>query len=244
MSALFRLHSSDGRPRYISLSLHERWEIFVNNLVVLRCTFSIATCCFLRNGDQTGLAYSRWGLTIVLYRLRNIDLSIYVNDLFIIPRFRFALFILDDMWESNFNFVSVITPKSFSSVTFWIWYLSPLHFLVLKSMPHLNDQSLKLSVVHCSFVTSSIAFKAVYVLVSSANSFTVVSAVSGKSLIKMRNRIGPSQGSRLTRKPGFWRIKIVKYPVLTLKKNRSCVILTRQKFRVLLRNSTRLIKNR
>ena len=53
-------------------------------------------------------------------------------------------------------------------------------------MPHLNDQSLKLSVVHCSFVASSIAFKAVYVLVSSANSFTVVSAVSGKSLIKTR----------------------------------------------------------
>ena len=52
------------------------------------------------------------------------------------------------------------------------------------------------------------------------------------------------QGSRLTRKPGFWRIKIMKYPVLTLKKKRSCVILTRQKFQVLRRNSTRLIKNR
>ena len=51
------------------------------------------------------------------------------------------------------------------------------------------------------------------------------------------------QGSRLTRKPGFCRLKILKYAVLTLKKNRSCVILTRQTFRVLRRNSTRLIKN-
>ena len=67
---------------------------------------------------------------------------------------------------------------------------------------------------------------------------------SGAKNIKHIIQLVIKQGSCLTHKPGFWRIKILKFPVLTLKKNRSCVILTRQKFRVVRRNSTRLIKNR
>ena len=69
MSALCLLYSSVGRPNFISLSGHDKFLQALTNLVVLRCIFSVAILSFLY-GDDTTVAYSRWGLTKDLSKFR------------------------------------------------------------------------------------------------------------------------------------------------------------------------------
>ena len=62
--------------------------------MALRCMFSSVILSFFYNGDQITLAYSRWGLTIILLKwLRNISGLRYVNVLYIqVPRFLLAMY--------------------------------------------------------------------------------------------------------------------------------------------------------
>ena len=93
-SALSLLYSRDGSPRHLSLSWYVKWLIVLTNFVALLCTFSITTISFLKRGVNTVAAFSKWGLTIDLYKFRSISLSMYVKVLNTIPRLRFALLIL------------------------------------------------------------------------------------------------------------------------------------------------------
>ena len=70
--------------------LHE-----ATNFVARRWIFSIIILSFLYKGDQIGVAYSTWGLTIDLYKFKNISSSMNVNVLKIIPRFLLAMFTLE-----------------------------------------------------------------------------------------------------------------------------------------------------
>ena len=72
--------------------------------MALRCIFSSVILSFLYNGDQITLAYSRWGLTILLKRLRNISRFRYVNVLYIIPSFLLAMDIFLAISYADFNF--------------------------------------------------------------------------------------------------------------------------------------------
>ena len=49
--------------------------MFCTSLVDLLCTFSMETLSFLYMTDQTVDAYSKLGLTMLLYRFKNIFLS-------------------------------------------------------------------------------------------------------------------------------------------------------------------------
>ena len=71
--------------------------------MALLWTFSIAIMSFLYKGVQTVTTYSRCGLTIDLYMLRNISLSINVKVLKIIPRFRLALLTFVEICLLKFN---------------------------------------------------------------------------------------------------------------------------------------------
>ena len=90
------------------------WLIDLILFVALRWTFSIEILSFFKYGDQITEAYSKWGLTKVLYKVLNISISMYVWVLNIIPSVLFALF--TDVWmcTPNFKSLSKVTPKSFS----------------------------------------------------------------------------------------------------------------------------------
>ena len=76
--------------------------------------------------------YSKWGLTIDLYKFRNISLSMYVKVLNTISRLRsaFKLLILVLICSLNFNALSMIIPKSFSLDTFSISICSCPDYIV------------------------------------------------------------------------------------------------------------------
>ena len=82
---------------------------------------------FLKTGDHTQDAYSMFGRTIDLKRLRNISLSMYVNVRNMRPKFLFATLILVLMCFENVSLLSIITPRSFATSTFFNRYL----FLIL-----------------------------------------------------------------------------------------------------------------
>ena len=68
------------------------WLIDLILFVALRWTFSIEGLSFFKYGDQITEAYSKWGLTRVLYKVLNISISLYIYVLNIIPSVLFALF--------------------------------------------------------------------------------------------------------------------------------------------------------
>ena len=72
---------------------------------------------FLNCGVHTLVAYSKWGCTSDLKRLRNMSLSMYVNVLKISPRFLLAIEILLLMCSPKDRDLSMITPRSFSEST-------------------------------------------------------------------------------------------------------------------------------
>ena len=65
-----------------NLSLFDKSDISLTNLVALRCIFSIATTSFFKVGDQITDAYSRVGLTKDLYNIINI-LCPYIQMFFL-----------------------------------------------------------------------------------------------------------------------------------------------------------------
>ena len=94
--------------------------ILLTNFVALLWTFSITVISFLYRGEHTVTAYYRWGRIIDLYKFRNISLSMLVKVLKMIPRFRLALLTFVEMCSLKFSAWSIITPRSFSLVTFSI----------------------------------------------------------------------------------------------------------------------------
>ena len=126
-TALSLLYSRDGSPRHLSVSWYVKWLIVLTNFVALLCTFSIAIISFLKRGVHTVAAYSKWGLTIDLYKFRNISLSMYVKVLNTISRLRLALLILVLICSLNFNALSMITPRSF-----FTWYVFSLYLFLLR----------------------------------------------------------------------------------------------------------------
>ena len=71
---------------------------------------------FVNCGVHTLVAYSKWGRTSDLKRLRNMSLSMYVNVLKISPRFLLAIEILLLMCSPKDRDLSMIT-RSFSEST-------------------------------------------------------------------------------------------------------------------------------
>ena len=72
---------------------------------------------FLNCGVHTPVAYSKWGRTSDLKRLRNMSLPMYENVLKISPRFLLAIEILLLMCSPKDRDLSMITPRSFSEST-------------------------------------------------------------------------------------------------------------------------------
>ena len=155
---------------------------------------------------QITLSYSRCGLTIDINNFGSIVLSNAAKERLINPKTEFAFFIAADVWLWNFNFWSVITPKSFISFTFsitwsFIWYdllvLSlpiciHLHFSSLKGNCQNAAQSTKLSISSCNDVVSSSVIIVRYNFVSSANILQLFFITNGKSFMNITKRVGPS----------------------------------------------------
>ena len=154
---------------------------------------------------QMLLPYSRCGRTILLYNVKNISLSMCVNDRLINPNFLLAFFTDEDICCWNFSCLSTITPRSFSCVVFSI-SLRPRLYVVFVSLPiwrclHLDrlkrksqvsDQFIRLSKSSWSLHCCSSLFTTEYIFVSSAKSFTTLSTTSGRSFIYNKNNVGPS----------------------------------------------------
>ena len=123
------------------------------------------------------------------------------------PRFLFAILILEFICLVNVSLLSIMTPRSFSDSTFsigssswsflmvYVWFMSwfpkCLHFLKLKIIFHSTDQSIELLTAHCNCVTSAMLVSVWYIFASSAKSFLRAWITSGRSFMKIRNRIGP-----------------------------------------------------
>ena len=88
-SPLQRRYFSEGKFKNFNLLSYAHSLISYNNLVAL-CTSSTAADCLFNFDDQILFAYSKWGLTILLYIKRNSSLSKYENDLSMIPKILLA----------------------------------------------------------------------------------------------------------------------------------------------------------
>ena len=105
----------------------------------------------------------------------------------------------------NFNSQSTITPKSFSACV--CWSFSPLilyrvngfdfptfrilHFPVLKGSCHSSDHFVSFAISSWRTGLSCLTFTLLKILASSANNLHILTTVSGISLIKTTNRVGP-----------------------------------------------------
>ena len=88
-------------------------------LAALLCTFSSLVMSWRRNGPHTQLAYSRWGLTNVLWKGRNMSSSMYANVLRIRPTILFLLLATTPTCLLNFRDGLNGTPRSFSSLSYF-----------------------------------------------------------------------------------------------------------------------------
>ena len=84
------------------------------SLVALLCIFSSISMSFLRYGLHACIQYSRWGLTIALYRGTIKLLSLYDIFLRIIPRTWLPLDAAILHCSETFMLAFIVTPKSFS----------------------------------------------------------------------------------------------------------------------------------
>ena len=186
-SPLKRRYFSEGKFKNFNLLSYDHSLITYNNLVALLCTNSITADCLFNFGDHILFAYSKWGLTILLYInliKRNSSLSKYENDLLMIPKILLAFDMQFWMCASKDNFPSNITPKSFSSeqifntdssspdfkMYLYLGLLYPIcktwHLFTLKCRPHLKDHSWSLAKSSCKVIEFLVMLK---ILVSSAN---------------------------------------------------------------------------
>ena len=126
------------------------------------------------------------------------------------PTFLFAIFTFDIICSLNFKSPSIITPKSFSNSTFSISRgpVSPLimyvgivscfpmckwwHFDLLKNIFHVSAQFSAVVMLSCKTILLSSDLTLLNNFSSSEKSFKHTLMTSGRSLIKNRNKIGPS----------------------------------------------------
>ena len=94
------------------------------------CTFSIAILSFLKTGDHTGDAYSKWVRTNDLNKFKNVSFSKYVKIRNISHRFLFVILILELIYFVNVKVLSTMTPRSFSESTYSIGISSWSFFIV------------------------------------------------------------------------------------------------------------------
>ena len=92
MSPLKRLYDKVGNFNKRSLFSYDCSDKPGISFVALLCTFSSSSTCFFLYGAQTWLAYSKCGLTKLLYNIYKVSLSRYSKDLLIIPNTVLALF--------------------------------------------------------------------------------------------------------------------------------------------------------
>ena len=130
--------------------------------------------------------------------------SMQVNVAQTRPSILDALFTAFDTWAWNFKSLSIVTPRSFSSlvasnVVSFMQYSQPgfdvprcsiLHFSLLNPICHLWDQARRLFKSSWTLVWSSRDDIPWNSLVSSTNIFAVHTNSSGKSLMYMTNKTG------------------------------------------------------
>ena len=176
------------------------------SLVVLLCTFSSMSMSFLRYGLHACIQYSKWGLNIALYRGTINPFSLYVIFLRIIPRIWLPLEAAILHCSDTFILSFIITPKSFSFTVLHrivppISQFTPvfpclacrhLHFWKLNNICHVSDHLTNLSISSCSCCLSPFPLIFLKSLVSSANFNILLVTPSSRSLMYIKNKIGPS----------------------------------------------------
>ena len=140
------------------------------SLVALLCIFS--SMSFLRYGLHACIQYySKWGLTIALYRGTIKLFSLYVIFLRIIPGTWLPLDAAILHWSETFMLACIDTPTSFSFTVLVrivppISYFLPvfpghvcrhLHFPKLNNICHFSDHLTNLSMSSCNFCLSPIS---------------------------------------------------------------------------------------
>ena len=150
--------------------------------------------------------HSEWGLTIVLYSGIISSFSLYTIFRLINPRIWFPFAAAIPHCSDTFMSALIVNPKSFSfkvvfsTVSPIVYRASSfpcpvwrhLHFPKLNSICHFSDHSINLIRSSCKCCLSASLLIFLNTFVSSANFNTLLVMSSSKSLIYIKNKIGPS----------------------------------------------------
>ena len=152
------------------------------------------------------MQYSKWGLTILLYSGIISSFSLYTILCLINPRIWFPFAAAIPHCSDTFLSALIVNPKSFSFTVVFSTvppivycassFLCPgwrhLHFQKLNSICHFSDHSVNLFGSSCNCCLSASLLIFLNTFVSSANFNTLLVISSSKSLIYIKNKIGPN----------------------------------------------------
>ena len=139
ISTLPRQYSKVGRPNGFDLSTWWMTQTFNKACSSSLNIFNHNFAHFIHRGQDL-CCISNCGRTIVLYKFKNISLSMLMNVLNIFPKFRFTKFTLDVICFLKFKFLSIMTQRSFSCPIFLYFNISliTIHSIVYCFSVHIN----------------------------------------------------------------------------------------------------------